>query len=113
MPLRGGYLDEFSKAWGNLSIRWGATARVSAPLIAWMSLQLAIPQQVGLHQSPPPLHQPGPVSRKMYLLAERFLSPPTQIPGSNAHDSPVTFLNEATRPGFLIVARHGGLCRVA
>src|SRR5580692_6493079 len=29
------------------------------PLIRSMSLQLAIPRQVGLHQSPPPLHQPG------------------------------------------------------
>ena len=56
MPLRGGYLDKFSKAWGNLSIRWGPRPRGSAPpLIAWMSLQLAIPWQVGLHQSLPPL----------------------------------------------------------
>jgi len=31
------------------------------PIIA-MSLQLDIPWRVGLHQSPPPLHQPAPCS---------------------------------------------------
>jgi len=32
--------------------------RPTPPLIVWMSFRLAIPWRVGLHQSPPPLHQP-------------------------------------------------------
>jgi hypothetical protein len=31
MPLRGGLKYEFFKAWGNLSIRWGADPRVKRP----------------------------------------------------------------------------------
>src|SRR5580692_1581380 len=37
----------------------GSRFNPAPPLIRSMSLQLAIPRQVGLHQSPPPLHQPG------------------------------------------------------
>jgi hypothetical protein len=33
--------------------------RLTPPLIVWMSFRLAIPRQVGLHQSLPLLHQPG------------------------------------------------------
>jgi hypothetical protein len=35
-----------------------ASLAANAPLIAWMSFRLAIPWQVALQQSPPPLHQP-------------------------------------------------------
>jgi hypothetical protein len=75
MPLRGGLKDEFFKALGNLSIRWGRRRLGQRPLlIVWMSLQLAIPRRVGLHQSPPPLHQLGPVSCRIVLADERFSS---------------------------------------
>jgi hypothetical protein len=41
-------------------ISMGARSRKTAPpLIETMSFQLAIPWQVALQQSPPPLHQPG------------------------------------------------------
>ena len=43
MPLRGGLKDEFFKALGNLSIRWGRRRLGQRPLlIVWMSLQLAM-----------------------------------------------------------------------
>ena len=59
-PLRGSFLYEFSKASGNLSIRWGRRPlRPTPPLIVWMSFRLAIPWRVALQQSPPPLHQPA------------------------------------------------------
>jgi putative transposase len=37
----------------------GASLRPTPLLIVWMSFRPAIPWRVGLHQSPPPLHQPG------------------------------------------------------
>src|SRR5664279_188314 len=44
---------------GDLAKQYAGSRRNPAPrLIGSMSLQLAIPWRVGLHQSPPPLHQP-------------------------------------------------------
>jgi hypothetical protein len=59
---------------GDLSIRWGRKRPGQRPrLIVWMSLQLAIPWQVALLQSLPPLHQPGPVSCNTVFTDERFI----------------------------------------
>ena len=38
---------------------WGGRALATPALIGTMSFRLAIPWQVALPQSPPPLHQPG------------------------------------------------------
>ena len=84
--------NEFSKAWGNLSVRWGfktmkAGAGVPPPVgrprspakgrdgrrapcsSSAMSFQLAIPWRVALQQSPPPLHQPPSVCAGASALA--------------------------------------------
>jgi hypothetical protein len=86
----------------------GARPRGAAPpLIAWMSLQLAIPWQVGLHLSLPPLCQPGTVSCNIVLPVDGFSSTRRfQNLGQKRVQFSVTFLNEATRPVLLIVARH-------
>src|SRR5579871_6146800 len=39
-------------------MRKGSRPQPTPPTIVSMSLRLAIPRRVGLHQSPPPLHQP-------------------------------------------------------
>src|ERR1039458_8953096 len=60
-----------------------------------MSFQSAIPWQVALRQSLPPLHRPETIlhnQRCRTIIFRRVCS--------------VTFLNEATRLGILIVARH-------
>jgi hypothetical protein len=49
---------EFSRAWGNLSMQWGA-AQATPHLIASMSLRLVIPGWVALQQSPLALRQPS------------------------------------------------------
>ena len=41
-------------------------------LIGLDEFHLAIPWRGGLHQSPPPLHQPGPVCGKLASLVEQF-----------------------------------------
>src|SRR5208282_1854437 len=41
-------------------------------LIGLMSLQPAIPWQVGLHQSPPPLHRPGSECVTVVVPVENF-----------------------------------------
>jgi hypothetical protein len=45
---------------------------VPPALIGLDEFQLAIPWRGGLHQSPPPLHQPGPVCGKLGSLVEDF-----------------------------------------
>src|ERR1035437_3204904 len=63
-----------------------------------MSFQSAIPWQVALRQSLPPLHRPETIlhnHRCRTIIFRRVCSV-----------SSVTFLNEATRPGILIVAHH-------
>src|SRR5262249_53297144 len=46
---------------------------MSAPaLIGCDEFQLAIPWRIGLHQSPPPLHQPGAVCSKLGSPVEEF-----------------------------------------
>src|ERR1035438_452823 len=66
-----------------------------------------IPWQVGLHQSLPPLCQPGTVSCNIVLLVDGFSSTRRfQNLGQKRVQFSVTFLNEATRPVLLIVARH-------
>ena len=42
-----------------LSFESWRDSEVTPSLIVWMSLQLVIPWQVALQQSPPPLHQPS------------------------------------------------------
>jgi hypothetical protein len=71
-----------------------------------MSLQLAIPWQVGLHQSLPPLCQPGTVSCNIVLPVDGFSSTRRfQNLGQKRVQFSVTFLNEATRPVRVIDAR--------
>jgi hypothetical protein len=50
----------------------GAGVAPAPALIGLDEFRLAIPRQVGLHQSPPPLHQPGAVCCKLGLLVESF-----------------------------------------
>src|ERR1035437_4985922 len=65
-----------------------------------------IPWQVGLHQSLPPLCQPGTVSCNIVLPVDGFSSTRRfQNLGQKRVQFSVTFLNEATRPVLLIVAR--------
>jgi hypothetical protein len=60
MPLRGSFLYEFFQGIGKSFHPMEApTSRPTPPLIVWMSFRLAIPWQVALQQSLPPLHQPG------------------------------------------------------
>ena len=76
--MRGNFLYEFSEAWAifRSDVGWERAgsrfADLPPALIGLDELQLAIPGRVGLHQSPPPLHQPGPVCSKLGLPVEHF-----------------------------------------
>jgi hypothetical protein len=48
----------------------GEPAETSSQPIVSMSLQLAIPQRVGLHQNPPPLRQLGPIVAEKGLIEQ-------------------------------------------
>jgi hypothetical protein len=67
-------MDEFFEAWGNYRSdveRQSREQRIHCPLLALIGIdefQLAIPWRVGLHQSPPSLHQPHTFSCKRVKL---------------------------------------------
>src|SRR5437764_9542685 len=50
----------------------GAEVASAPALVGRDEFQLAIPWRGGLHQSPPPLHQPGAVCSKLSLPVEEF-----------------------------------------
>ena len=50
----------------------GAGVAPAPALIGLDEFQLAIPRRVGLHQSPPPLYQPGAVCSKLGFPVELF-----------------------------------------
>jgi len=55
--------------WENAGSR---SSSLPPALIGLDEFQLVIPWRGGLHQSPPPLHQPGPVCGKLGSLVEDF-----------------------------------------
>ena len=55
--------------WENAGSR---SSSLPPALIGLDEFQLAIPWRGSLHQSPPPLHQPGPVCGKLASLVEDF-----------------------------------------
>jgi hypothetical protein len=76
----------------------GSRFRPTTQLIRSMSLQLAIPRWVGLHQSPPPLHQ------QRTILAEKM-----QFEYENCHDSMTQAERKWLRSHRLQEARHWNL----
>src|SRR5579863_8323760 len=78
----------------------GSRFNPAPPLIRSMSLQLAIPRQVGLHQSPPPLHQPG--------LSLKQLSPNDNRNPANGNLSNIGLSHSRGAPQILSSARACG-----
>jgi hypothetical protein len=65
--LRHGKSIDPMSGWGNAGSR---SSSLPPALIGLDEFQLAIPWRGGLHQSPPPLHQPPPVCCKLASLVE-------------------------------------------
>jgi hypothetical protein len=65
--LRHGKSIDPMSGWGNAGSR---SSSLPPALIGLDEFQLAIPWRGGLHQSPPPLHQPRPVCCKLASLVE-------------------------------------------